>query len=1138
LKPEAPGATPPFFTRVVDIFLKGKLSPLLIALSLLAGAVSLGITPREEEPQIVVPMADVLVTAPGLSSEEIERHISTRLEKLLLQIDGVEHVYSMSRPEEAVITVRFYVGEDREDSLIKLHNKIESHRDWVPNSVTSWVVKPIEIDDVPIVIATLWSDRPTEIDDYALRRIAEELEIELQSVPQTNRTAITGGRKRTVRVELEPETLAARQTTPLDVAWALAVSNVQSRAGEFDRRDTTIPVDGGEHLQDIPSLERLTVNVVNGSPVFLKDIANVVDGPAERSSYTWFAFGPASLRTSAHESYMAPGSLTPAVHISIAKQKGSNAVSVANLIEERIAQLERTHLPHGVHLRITRNYGETANEKVAELVEALAVAIIIVIGLIAIAMGWREALVVAISVPITFSLVLFFNWLAGYTINRVTLFALILSLGLVVDDPIVDVENIHRHLSKKTEPPLRAVRTAVNEVRPPILLATAAVIVSFLPMLFITDMMGPYMRPMAINVPVAMASSMLVAFTITPWLSYHVMRSKASPIQKADNTNKPIDDSGLRRGYTRILEPFLENRGKALLLLATTAFLFFAALLLAGLRLVPLKMLPFDNKDEFQVVLDAPEGTTLERTDAIARRMALEIARASEVRDLSIFSGIASPMDFNGLVRHYFLREGPEVADIRVNLAEKRSRMKGSHDILLRLRPRLEVIAREEGVRIALVETPPGPPVLSTIVAEVYGSPQTRYEQIRDATLRVGSRLSREPLVSDVDTSVESAHDRLLFVVDKEKAALSGISTDDVTQTLRIALRGLDAAQLHVRGEVNPLLIRLQLPRKWRSGEEHLSALTLKGRPGVAKIRQGGGVHDAPLPLVRLGELGRFQRVEAERVIYHKNLQRVSYVYAEPVGRSPAEAIIDVGADRIRVDQTVSTRDNGPIPLEARTYFRNGGGDFWSLPDDITVQWNGEGEWKITLDVFRDLGIAFGVALLGIYLLLLYQTSSYLMPLVLMISIPLTLIGIMPGFWILNLLAGGGAEGIPTPVYFTATAMIGMIALAGISVRNSILLIEFLHVDLARGRSLVDSLISAGSMRTRAILLTAGTAVLAAVPITLDPIFSGLAWALIFGLAVSTAFTLVVVPIAYYLIYAGRDGHGLEREAHREEDIA
>ena len=1117
-----------FLGRIVDIFLQGNLAPLLILLSLLGGAVALWVTPREEEPQIVVPVADVLVEAPGLPAAEVERQVATPLEKLLHQIDGVEYVYSMSRPGRAIITVRFFVGEDREDSLVKIYNKIHSNTDLVPPAVSGWVVKPLEIDDVPILIVTLWSDRPQELDDFALRRIGEELEIELQAVPRTNRVQVLGGRPRAVRVEIDPEALTARQISALEVAWALDVSNTRGRAGSFDRLDRQIPVDVGEFIDGVEGLRRLVVGVVDGSPVFLEEVARIADGPAEPASYSWIGFGPAERDVTGD-----PHALYPAVHIAIAKQKGSNAVRVAQAVEARLEELEATHLPEGVHLRVTRNYGETANEKVNELVEALVVAVIIVVGLIAWALGWREALVVAVAVPITFSLVLLVNYLAGYTINRVTLFALILSLGLVVDDPIVDVENIYRHLRMRAEPALEAVRTAMNEVLPPIVLATLAVIIAFLPMLFITGMMGPYMRPMAINVPLAMFMSMAVAFVITPWLAYRALRRVAE--RSDEEPAPPVEQSTIYRGYAWLLEPLLAKRRRAWALLGIMLLLFVGAALLGALRAVPLKMLPFDNKNEFQVLIDAPEGTSLERADAVTRTLAAELRRAPEVRDFELYVGMASPMDFNGMVRHYFLRRGPTVAEIRVNLVGKREREMQSHAILLRLRDRLEAVAKREGVQIALVEVPPGPPVLSTLVAEIYGDPQVPYERLQEAARVVADRLAREPLVSDVDTSVEADHERLVFVTDKEKAALSGISTADVEATLSLALGGLDAAQLHVPGEVNPLPIRLQLPRDRRSGEEFLEAISVKGRPGVTKVREGGGLRDAPIPLVQLGELGRFDALPAEKTIYHKNLERVAYVYAETVGRAPAEVVIDIGAD-FREGEAPEVTEEGvtPRPLAGRSYLASGGDDPWWLPAGTRAVWNGEGEWKITLDVFRDLGIAFGAALLGIYLLLIYQTGSYAMPLILMISIPLTLIGIMPGFWLLNALTGQAVGGYPDPVFFTATAMIGMIALAGIAVRNAILLIEFVHVALADGMPLRAAILQAGAVRARAIVLTAGTAMLAAIPITLDPVFSGLAWALIFGLSVSTVFTLLVVPVTYDLVYRNRPGHGLPGPSQKE----
>lgn len=1122
----------PFLARIIAAFLRGDLVLLLVALSMAAGVFALTATPREEEPQIVVPIADVLVRAPGLPPEEVERQITTRLEKIVTRIPGVEHVYSTSRPGEAVVRVRFFVGEDREDSLVAIYDEIFSSLDEIPPAVASWVVKPVEIDDVPIVIVTLWSDRPDRIDDFTLRRLAEEVEIELQALPGTNRTQVVGGRPRTIRVELDPDALAARQTAPLDVAWALGVSNVRHRAGSFDRADRHVVVDAGDFFPDLRALRRAVVNVVDGRPVFLEDVARILDGPAEREAWSWIAFGPADERPLA-----APAdAFFPAVHVAVAKQRGTNAVEVAERVRARLAELAGTHLPDGVHVRITRDHGETANDKVNELLEALAVAILIVIGLIAYSLGWREGLVVAVAVPITFSLTLLVNYALGYSINRVTLFALILALGLVVDDPIVDVENIHRHLRMGREDARSAVLRAVNEVRPPIVLATAAVIVSFLPMNFITGMMGPYMRPMALNVPVAMVMSLVVAFTITPWLAWRALRGSVRPDPRAAAAEEGelAAPGPLQRLYERALAPFLDDARRARVLLAAVALLFLAAASLAALRAVPLKMLPFDNKNELQVLIDPPEGTTLERTDAIARALARVLRRAPEVRDVTVFSGLASPIDFNGMVRQYGMRRGPEVAELRVNFAPKRARAQQSHAIALRLRDALEAVAAQSGTRIAIVETPPGPPVLATLVGEIVGEPGVPYARLREAAEVVAARLAAEPGVSDVDTTVEDEAARLVFVTDQEKAALSGVAAADVAQTLELALSGLDATWLHVPGEVNPLPVQLRLPRALRSSEAALRSLAVKGREGIVKVREPGGLRDGPAPIVRLGELGRFEQGLRERAIHRKDLRPVAYVTAEPVDRPPAEVVADVEADRVAAGTPLPARGEAePRPLAGRTYLASGGGIPWQLPPGTEVRWLGEGELEITRDVFRDLGIAFGIALLGIYAIVVYQTRSYAMPLILMISIPLTLIGIMPGFWLLNRLFGQTVGGYTDGVYFTATAMIGMIALAGIAVRNAILLIEFVHAALARGMPLRDALVAAGAVRTRPIFLTAGTALLAAVPITLDPIFSGLAWALIFGLLVSTAFTLVVVPVTYYLVYRHRPGHGLPRSLAR-----
>jgi multidrug efflux pump subunit AcrB len=1124
----AHSANEPFTQRIVEVFLRGNLSILLIIVSLLVGVVALWVTPREEEPQIVVPLADVFVSVPGLGAEEVERLVSTRLEKLLYQIDGVEYVYSMSRPGAAIVTVRFFVGQNREDSLVKIYNKVQSNVDKVPADVTGWVVKPVEIDDVPILNITLWSQDPRRYDDYALRRIAEELEIQLQAVENTSATYVISGRPRKVVVDLDPQALAARRTAPLDVAWALGVSNVQSLTTGFDQADRHFTVETGIFFRDAQDIRHAVVNVVDGAAVFLQDVAVVRDGPDEASTYSWIGWGPAAATKRPAFGPPADG-FYPAVHIAVAKKKGTNAVWVARAVEGRLEDLARDHIPNGVEYSITRNYGESADDKVNELVEGLAIAVIIVIGLIALTLGWREAMVVAVAVPITFSLTLIVNYLLGYTINRVTLFALTLALGLVVDDPVVDVENIYRHFKMRLESPYRAVLSAVREVRPPIILATLAVIVSFVPMFFITGMMGPYMRPMALNVPISMLMSLVVAFTITPWMTYHVLKGEYGKEAEPPWT---VETSLSYRMYVAVVSPFLDSRRRSRLLLGLMGVAFLFAVWLAAGRHVPLKMLPFDNKNEFQIVIDMPKGTTLERTDAAARALGDVLRTVPEMTDFEIYSGTASAIDFNGLVRHYYLRRGPDVADIRVNLVHKKHRAQQSHEIVLRLRQSLDETARRWGANIKLVETPPGPPVIATITAEVYGDAEAPYARLQQAALAVAARLRGEPLVVDVDTTVEAERDKWLFALDKEKAALSGIATEDVGRTVSLVLDGLPATRLHVPDEANPLDVLLRVQRAKRSSIEDLNGVYVKGRPGYVQVHEAGGLRAAPIPLVQLGELGAFHKVLEDQTIYHKNLQRVAYVFADTAGRAPAEAIIDVEADQ--TSQTVPTKPAQVRPLADRSYFSNGGGEPWRPPNGTWAVWNGEGEWKVTLDVFRDLGIAFGAACLGIYVLLVYETSSYVMPLILMISIPLTVIGIMPGFWLLNHLGGGAVGGYPNPVFFTATAMIGMIALSGIAVRNAILLIDFVHESLRAGHSLREALLSSGAVRFRPIFLTAGAAMLAAWPITLDPIFSGLAWALIFGLFVSTAFTLVITPITYDLVYRNRPGHGLP--LHAEED--
>jgi len=1095
---------------VLGTTMDGPLPVLLLVAALLSGLVALVITPREEEPQIVVPLADVLVAAPGLSAEQVERQIATPLEKLLYQIDGVEYVYSMSRSERCVVTVRFFVGEDRVASLVKIYNKLYSETDRIPAAVKSWVVKPIEIDDVPIVIAVLWSDRPEVSGDHELRRLAEEIDHDLQSIENTNRLEVTGGRPRQIRVELDPNALTARRTAPLEVAWAIDVSNKLLPAGNVQIRDRELVVEAGDFIRSAEALRRLVINVVDGVPVYLGDVAQIIDGPAEPTSYTWIGFGPASDRIQDH-----PG-VYPAVAVSIAKKKGANAVWVAAEVEDFFAKLKRDIFPPEVHYRIIRNYGQTADDKINNLVSSLLAAVITVTVFIGIFLGWRAALVVGLAVPICYGITLGLDLLAGYTINRVTLFALILALGLLVDDPITGVDNIERYLRADRYPRRRSVVLAIGEIRGALIMSTIAIIIAFAPLRFITGMMGPYMAPMAFNVPVSVTVSTVVAFVVTPWLSYKLL--KPSP----RDSGFDVTATGLYRGYAALLAPLLRTRRRSWIFLGIVMGLFLVALVFPALRLVPLKLLPYDNKDEFQIVVDMPEGTTLERTQGAVASLSAYLRTVPEVRDFTAFVGIPSPMDFNGMVRHYFLREGSHYADIRVTLAERQHRSQQSHAMLLRIRSDLEAIARQFDARIKLVEVPPGPPVISTITVELYGSKATPYKTLRQAARVLEDRLKQEPLVVDVDTSVEDDQPKIVFVPDKEKAALSGVGTDDIAQTVRLANNGLVAGYLQIPSEVYPLPVVLRLPFESRSAPNALASLYIKGRPGITKIREKSGLRDAPQPLVPLAELGEVSTTVQDQAVYHKNLRPVVYVFADVAGRPPAEVVLDVSRD-MRDDVSGSRT----APLNRRTYLNPGGGLPWRIPDGVQAVWSGEGEWKITLRVFRDLGIAFAVALVGIFIVLRIQTGLSAITAIIMLAIPLSVIGIMPGFWLLNRFGDRLVAGFPNPILFTATAMIGMIALAGIVVRNSLILIEFIHLALREGKDLNAALLQAGAVRMRPIFLTAGTTLLGNLVITLDPIFSGLAWAVIFGLAASTMFTLFVIPVIYSLVYAARPGHGL-----------
>jgi multidrug efflux pump subunit AcrB len=1077
--------------RIVEVFITSKLSILFLIASLLAGGLALLVTPREEEPQIVVPFADVFVNFPGASAEETEKLVATPLETKLWEIDGVEYVYSMSRPGQAVVTVRFFVGEDRERSLVKVWNKVMSNQDAVPSGVTSWIVKPVEIDDVPIVLFTLSSPNP-QVGGPELRRIADEVLDKLARVPNTGKSSVVGGERRRVTVYADPARLAARGVSLLEVVRALGAANVNLQAGSFERGGREIAFEAGPFFGSVDEVAATLVASANGRPIYLRDVARVVDGPEEVESYTRIGFGPAAAQarglcrhpderradggTGLWPLCDAPriGDERPAVTIAVAKRKGTNAVRVAEEVIAAVGKLRGSVIPDDVDVHITRDYGETANHKVNELVKHLLIAIATIIVLLAIALGPKEAFIVAIAVPMTLAITLLFDLLFGYTINRVTLFALILSLGLLVDDPIVDVENIFRHFKLRREPPLEATLTAVDEVRPPTILATFTVIVSFLPMFFITGMMGPYMAPMAFNVPVAMVMSLIVAFTVTPWASYHLLKSEYG---KEGEAPFAIEQSRIYRIYRATLAPLLGSRRRARLFLLAVVAAFGVSALLAVTRAVPLKMLPFDNKNELAVVIDMPRGSTLEDTDAVARDLGHYLSTVAEVTDYETFVGLASPMDFNGMVRHYYLRRGGNVGDIRINLLPKELRAQQSHEIALRIRPQIERIAQAHGANLKIVEAPPGPPVLATLVGEVYGPLEGGYADLIAASKRLRGAMEETAGVVDVDDFAEADHERVHYRLDRDKAALTGVTVAEAAQTLQTAVGGGPAGRVHVAEERLPLEVSVQLPRALRSSMPDLLALQVKSASGS---------------LVPLGEIGTAYDEPGERTIYHKNLRRVAFVIAEMAGRSPVEAVFDLN------------RWLGNNPLSS----------------GYSVDFAGEGEWKITVDVFRDLGLAFAAALLMIYVLLVAQTQSLTIPVVIMIAIPLTVIGIMPGFWLLNLLFTSPVGQYANPVFFTATGMIGMIALAGIVVRNSIILIDFIEHIRRRGDqlSLADAVIEAGATRLRPIFLTAGAAMFGSFVITLDPIFSGLAWSFIFGIFASTAFSLVVVPLVYFLI--------------------
>ncbi len=1105
--------------RIVRKFLESNLSMVLLLVSIGAGAIALAVTPREEEPQITVAAANVMVSFPGHGAPDVEQLVSTPLEKMLLQVPGVERVYSRSMPGQSIVTVRFYVGQPLEPSYVKLIRKLNENLDRTTPGVAGWVVKPIDVDDVPVVTFTLTS---ATRDDYELRRMADELVTRLQGVPNAGVAYVVGGRPRELLVRPSAARMASYRVAALDLSRAIQASNSSVLAGAFDRTDRGVRVQAGEFIADARDLQNLVVGAWNGRPVYLRDVADVQDGPGEFSDYVRFHRGPAwdhpkesgaagSLIGGKGDPEPPRSASQPAVTIAVAKKHGTNNVWVARDLLAQMAELKKAILPADVQVVVTRNYGVTANDKVKELQAGLLVAIAVVMALLAIGLGYRQALVVAIVVPSVFGLTLIVNYLLGFSINRISLFALTVALGLLVDDPIVDVENIHRHFHLRGKATPDVVLEAVNEVRPPLIAATFAVILSFLPMLFVTDMMGQYLRPMAANIPVAMLMSLTVSFTITPWLAYRLLKGhRAGAVEPAPTGGRP---SGPRRFFDATLRPLLARRRLGRAFLAVVMLLFAGSVLLVLTRRVQVKQLPYDNKDEMLLALDMPAGTTLERTDAVSRDFERYLASVAEVTDFEAYVGTASPVDFNGLMRQYFLRRAPNRADIRVNLVHKTERAYASHELALRLRADLTAIAARDGVKLKIVELPAGPPAMSTVVAAIYGGPTQSYADLEQAASIVKARMGREPGLVDIDDTVDEDQAKYVFEVDRQKAALNGLTTDEISRTIALALGSQSPGAAQVPHERAPVRIALWFPRAERSSTVDLARIYAKGAGGN---------------LVPLSEVGAWRTTVEDKTIYHRQLQRVVYVLGETAGRPPVETILDLRADR------VEGRDRGfvdakaePRPLDRRTMFHQGGGIPWGVPPGISVGWWDEGEMYVTLHLFRDLALAMLAALAGIYVILMNQTGSYRLPLTIMRAIPLMVIGVLPGFWLLNQIGSHAVGGFRNPIFFSGPAFMGMIALAGIVTRNSIIIVDFIHIGLLRGLPLEEAILESVSVRLRPILLTSGAAVLGAIPITLDTVFGGMAWSLIFGLVVSTLFSLFVIPVTYNVVYANKPDHGL-----------
>jgi multidrug efflux pump subunit AcrB len=1041
--------------RLAEVFLESKLTPLLMGAALAIGAWTLLSMASEEEPQIIVPLADLYIPLPGGSPEEIESRILVPLENVLSGIEGVEYVYSHAEPGFGLVTVRYEVGRDMEQSLVQLYSTLLKYADRMPPGLLLPLVKTVTIDDVPFFTATLHG--PGQ-DGASLRRVADELRAELHSLEDVRDVTVVGGYPREIRVVLDPERMAAYRIDPLQVGSRLAAENTELDAGQYTASDRVVRVTAGTFLSSADDVANVVLDVRDGALVQVRDVAEVIDGPSEVDRYTF------------HRE--AGSDWVPMVTLAVSKRPGSDATRVGRAVDARIEDLRGRLIPRDMAVDITRNYGETARHKVVTLQEHLVMAVLSVGLVILLTMGWR--VVVMMAVPVTFALTLFVYQIFGYTLNRVTLFALIFVTGIVIDDSIIVAENMERHFAMRDRPFRSAARAAVDEVGNPTILATLTVIAAVLPMLFVSGLMGPYMSPMPIGASVAMVFSLAVALTITPWLALKLLKGAHA---ESSGDAYVLEKTRTYRLYAAIMRPLLSRPAAMWGLLAGVVVLLLGAGSMFVTRWVQVKMLPFDDKNEVQVILDLPEGTSLEATVALASDLGRAVSGVGEVADVQLYAGVAAPFNFNGMIRHYYLRRGSNVADLQVNLVDKGDRSAQSHDVARALRPIVqEVVARSgTGASAKVVEVPPGPPVLSTLVAEVYGDDPLERERVAKEIMR---RFHEHEAVVDVDWSLTAPQTETRLAVDAEKAALSGVAKEQVVGALRLALSGQVVSHLSAPESRDPVPIAVRLSEPARSGTDRLVSLRVAGRTGA---------------MVPAGELVRVEETTRPRSIDRKNGRQVVYVTAEVAGEeeSPVYAILDLE----REIEGIQVAGGDPL---GRLFAREP-----ITTERPVMKW--DGEWQITYEVFRDLGVAFAGALVLIYVLIVAWFGSFSTPLVMMSAIPLTLVGIAPG----HLMFGA---------FFTATSMIGMIALAGIMVRNGILLIDYLEARVAAGVPLVEAIVEAGAVRTRPIALTAGTVVIGAVVILFDPIFQGLAVALITGAVASTVLTLVVVPGIYFLM--------------------